>query len=240
MNWREVFKRTGYVLIIALILGLVWWISQLQDSSVAQWFRLPENSRWKSSWHTFILMTIVLGINIINMVDRVFIGHYFRHVRWVIFLCWLGGIPLALLLYRVPFLEYQIFSFQVSLLVFAGAFAVWIWERRRLSRGEISSYLTPEQVVNHLGKPTETIVSESGTMYLYEHRKLKILSTPGHVKAVEKIPPPLPDSILGFSPEQIVNTLGWPERVINLDSKIIYSYKDMKVIFVNGQVADVQ
>lgn len=178
-----------------------------------------------------------------NMVDRVFISYYFRHVRWVIFLCWLGALPMALYLYRVPFTDYLIFSFYASLLVYAGAFIFSIWHGRELLRGEIPSYLTPEQVVEHLGKPTETDVSESGTMYLYAlkpQRKLKIFTVPGKVNSVEKIPPPLPDSIFGFSPEQIVNTFGWPKRIINLDAKVIYFYKDMKVIFVNGQVADVR
>ncbi len=240
MNWREIFKRSGYVLIVAFILGLGSWLGLLEGRSLPRWLTLPEHSIWKSWWHTFSAITVVLGLNIISMVDRVFIGYYFRHVRWVIFLCWLAALPMALYLYRVPFVEYLNFSIQVSLLVYAGAFIVWIWQRRELSRGEIASYLTPEQVVEHLGKPTETIVSESGTMYHYANRKLKILATPGQVKVVEKIPPPLPDSILGHSPEQIVNTLGWPKSVINLDSKVIYFYNYMKVIFINGQVADVQ
>jgi hypothetical protein len=231
MNWGEIFKRTGFVLIVVLIMGL------------ALWFSPQEKGFWGTWWAKFSLITIVLGINVISMVDRVFISYYFRHVRWVIFFCWLGALPMALYLYRVPFPDYLIFSFYVALLAYAGAFIFWIWHGRKLSHGEIPSYLTPEKVVEHLGKPTETVVSESGTMYLYTlkpYKKLKIFTIPGKVKSVEKIPPPLPDSIFGFSPEQIVNTLGWPKRIINLDSKVIYFYNDMKVIFINGQVADVQ
>ena len=34
--------------------------------------------------------------------------------------------------------------------------------------------------------------------------------------------------------------MGTPEKIINLGSKLIYVYKDIKVTFLNGKVADVQ
>jgi hypothetical protein len=232
MNWREIFKRTGYVLIAASIFTFMWWISSPDD---------PVRKKLEGGIPFGI--TVVFGINIINMIDRVFARYYFKHVLWVTFLSWLGGFPLAFFLRGVSFGEYMTFCVWVTLLGFIGAFASWIWYQRELSHGEISSYLTPEQVVENLGKPKEIISSDLGTTYLYNKLKIFAPKEGGEIgggKVVERIPPPLPDSILGFSLEQIVNDLGFPKRVINLDSKIIYFYKDMKIIFIDNKVVDVQ
>ena len=57
----------------------------------------------------------------------------------------------------------------------------------------------------------------------------------------QNIPLVAPSNIdLGNSPEQVGAVLGQPEKTINLGSKIIYVYKDMKVVFVDGKVTDVQ
>jgi hypothetical protein len=45
---------------------------------------------------------------------------------------------------------------------------------------------------------------------------------------------------LGQTPEQVKAILGEPEKIVNLGSKVTYVYKDMKVIFQDGKVADVQ
>jgi len=45
---------------------------------------------------------------------------------------------------------------------------------------------------------------------------------------------------LGQSRSQVEELLGKPERIVDLGVKITYVYKDMKVIFVDGKVADVQ
>lgn len=45
---------------------------------------------------------------------------------------------------------------------------------------------------------------------------------------------------LGQSFEAVEKALGKPERVVNLGSKVTWVYKDMKVIFQDGKVADVQ
>ncbi len=45
---------------------------------------------------------------------------------------------------------------------------------------------------------------------------------------------------LGQTPEQVEAILGKPEKIVKLDPKMIYIYKDMKIIFVDGKVADVQ
>ena len=45
---------------------------------------------------------------------------------------------------------------------------------------------------------------------------------------------------LGQTPDQVTAAVGQPTRVINLGPKFIYVYPDMKVIFENGVVSDVQ
>lgn len=45
---------------------------------------------------------------------------------------------------------------------------------------------------------------------------------------------------LGQTIDQVKANLGAPDRVVNLGPKVIYIYKDMKVIFQDGKVADVQ
>jgi len=45
---------------------------------------------------------------------------------------------------------------------------------------------------------------------------------------------------LGQTIDEVVAVLGQPEKMVNLGSKQIYVYKDLKVTFVNGKVSDVQ
>ena len=45
---------------------------------------------------------------------------------------------------------------------------------------------------------------------------------------------------LGMTTDQVVAALGQPEKIVNLGPKVLYVYKDMKVTFINGKVADVQ
>jgi hypothetical protein len=45
---------------------------------------------------------------------------------------------------------------------------------------------------------------------------------------------------LGQTVEQVEKILGKPSRVVKLGDKVTYFYPDMKVIFVEGKVADVQ
>jgi len=60
------------------------------------------------------------------------------------------------------------------------------------------------------------------------------------------IPPPPPPPAdpktiaLGQTPDQVTAALGQPEKIVKLGTKQTYYYKDMKVIFVNGKVSDVQ
>jgi len=45
---------------------------------------------------------------------------------------------------------------------------------------------------------------------------------------------------LGQSQEEVVAVMGKPEKIIDLGEKVVYVYKDMKVIFRDGKVADVE
>ena len=45
---------------------------------------------------------------------------------------------------------------------------------------------------------------------------------------------------LGQSPEQVEAALGRPDKIVSLGSKKVYVYKDMKIVFMDSKVADVQ
>ncbi len=45
---------------------------------------------------------------------------------------------------------------------------------------------------------------------------------------------------IGQTPDQVTAILGQPEKIINLGTKQIYVYKDLKVTFVKGKVTDAQ
>jgi hypothetical protein len=61
-------------------------------------------------------------------------------------------------------------------------------------------------------------------------------------------PPPPPDEAaaapptvsLGQTPDQVIAILGQPLRKAKIGAKDIYSYKDLKVTFLNGKVKDIQ
>ncbi|HKM86234.1 MAG TPA: hypothetical protein VJW96_08500 [Terriglobales bacterium] len=57
----------------------------------------------------------------------------------------------------------------------------------------------------------------------------------------QQAPPPEPAQIeKGQTPEQVKAALGQPDKIVNLGAKQIFVYKDIKVTFINGKVADVQ
>ena len=63
----------------------------------------------------------------------------------------------------------------------------------------------------------------------------------GGGQAPQQAPPPEPQSIeKGQTPDQVKAALGTPDKIVNLGTKQIYVYKDLKVTFVNGKVSDVQ
>jgi hypothetical protein len=45
---------------------------------------------------------------------------------------------------------------------------------------------------------------------------------------------------LGQTMDEVVGILGPPQKKVNLGTKEIYFYPDMKVVFISGKVADVQ
>ena len=45
---------------------------------------------------------------------------------------------------------------------------------------------------------------------------------------------------MGMTTDQVQGALGSPDKIVNLGPKQIYVYKDLKVTFLNGKVADVQ
>jgi hypothetical protein len=51
---------------------------------------------------------------------------------------------------------------------------------------------------------------------------------------------PPPTVALGQTPDQVTAILGSPKQVIDLGAKQIYKYSDMKVVFMNGKVSDVE
>jgi hypothetical protein len=53
-------------------------------------------------------------------------------------------------------------------------------------------------------------------------------------------PATAPTIALGQTIDQVTANMGTPQQIIDLGAKKIYKYPDMKVIFMNGQVSDVQ
>lgn len=49
-----------------------------------------------------------------------------------------------------------------------------------------------------------------------------------------------PTIAMGQTIDQVTATMGVPQQIVDLGAKKIYKYPDMKVIFMNGQVSDVQ
>ena len=64
----------------------------------------------------------------------------------------------------------------------------------------------------------------------------------------QPMPPPIqaaPDAgpktiSMGQTPEQVAAILGQPSKIIDLGAKKTYICSDMRVIFIDGKVADVQ
>jgi hypothetical protein len=57
----------------------------------------------------------------------------------------------------------------------------------------------------------------------------------------QQAPPPEPQQIeKGQTPDQVKAAIGPPDKIVNLGTKQIYVYKDIKVTFLNGKVSDVQ
>jgi hypothetical protein len=67
------------------------------------------------------------------------------------------------------------------------------------------------------------------------------VAPPSAQLAPQPAPQPEPVKIgLGQTTDQVLASLGQPDKVVDLGSKKIYVYKDLKVTFVDGKVSDVQ
>ena len=63
----------------------------------------------------------------------------------------------------------------------------------------------------------------------------------GGGQAQQQAPPADPVQIeKGQTIDQVKAAIGSPDKIINLGTKQIYVYKDIKVTFINGKVSDVQ
>jgi hypothetical protein len=63
----------------------------------------------------------------------------------------------------------------------------------------------------------------------------------GGAQQAPAAPPAEPAQIeKGQTPDQVKAALGNPDKIVNLGTKMIYVYKDIKVTFLNGKVSDVQ
>ena len=56
----------------------------------------------------------------------------------------------------------------------------------------------------------------------------------------QQVPPPPQTIQLGQSVDEVTAALGQPGKIVNLGAKQIYVYRDLKVTFLKGKVADVQ
>ncbi len=74
--------------------------------------------------------------------------------------------------------------------------------------------MTPEDVK----KAIDTVVADPATASAVESKTIK----------------------LGMSQDDVKKTLGNPDKIVDLGAKQVYVYKDMKVVFLNSQVSDVQ
>jgi hypothetical protein len=66
-------------------------------------------------------------------------------------------------------------------------------------------------------------------------------AAPAPEQAPAAQPAAFPKTIaLGQTTDQVIGILGQPQKIVNLGAKQMYFYPDMKVIFTNGKVSDVQ
>ena len=74
--------------------------------------------------------------------------------------------------------------------------------------------MTPEDVK----KTIDTVITDPATASAVESKTIK----------------------LGMSTDEVKKSLGNPDKIVDLGPKQVYIYKDMKVVFLNSQVSDVQ
>jgi hypothetical protein len=68
----------------------------------------------------------------------------------------------------------------------------------------------------------------------------KIIATIGQWLTTEAESKAAKTVSLGQTTEEVGKILGEPSKIVKLEPKVIYIYSDMKVVFMNGKVTDVQ
>ena len=64
---------------------------------------------------------------------------------------------------------------------------------------------------------------------------------PNEQAAAANTPAAAPKTVsIGQTTDEVVSAFGQPQKIVNLGKKVMYFYPDMKVIFVDGKVSDVQ
>jgi len=92
----------------------------------------------------------------------------------------------------------------------------------------------------------EDVIGQVFTITTEEEQQAQSGGDAGQQQSAQPAPPaeqpqPEPQTIqLGMTTDQVQAALGKPEKIFNVGSKQIYTYKDVKITFMNGKVSDVQ
>ncbi len=107
----------------------------------------------------------------------------------------------------------------------------------------IQSVNTIDQVENG---NTKSVKQQAAVSFAFEKGKLATMPAKEVISHIERWfsiegEKAAPKSIsLGQTTDEVTKTFGQPEKIVNLGEKTIFTYKDMKVVFVKGKVTDVQ
>jgi hypothetical protein len=83
--------------------------------------------------------------------------------------------------------------------------------------------------------------ADSGSTIAQPNNDPPVPQVPRPAPQPRPVPPAEPVRIaLGQTVDEVTASLGQPDKVVDLGSKKIYIYRDLKVTFLNGKVSDVQ
>jgi peptidyl-prolyl cis-trans isomerase A (cyclophilin A) len=92
--------------------------------------------------------------------------------------------------------------------------------------------------------PTQGRITAEGKPYLDKNfpmlDSVKSATIQGASTSPGEAPAPTPTLKLGMTIDEVVAVMGQPDRAADLGAKKIYSYKDMKITFVDGKVTDIE
>jgi hypothetical protein len=97
----------------------------------------------------------------------------------------------------------------------------------------------PAEIKNTVGQVLSIDTSSNGGQQLRDSSAQQ----QGQPQQPPKQQPPLPQPPtirLGQTVDEVQAVLGQPDKIVNLGAKVIYVYKNLKVTFINGKVADAQ